>query len=114
MLVSLKWLSDYVQLALPVKELAERLTLAGVKVERIISQGNEWDDHLRVGQVVEVEPHPNADRLRLVTVSLGDESQPKVVCGAPNVATGQKIAFAAVGALAAVAVFLLPAQSPHA
>jgi phenylalanyl-tRNA synthetase beta chain len=98
MLVSLRWLSDYVPLVLPPKALAERLTLAGVKVERIISQGEAWQG-IRVATVEEVEPHPNADRLRLVTVSLdGDESRPKVVCGAPNVAVGQKIAYGAVGA----------------
>ncbi len=97
MLVSLKWLSDYVPLTLPVKELAERLTLAGVKVERIISQGGDWEG-VRVGEVLAVDPHPNADRLRLVTVDVGGAERPRVVCGAPNVAAGQRIAFASVGA----------------
>ena len=70
MLVSLKWLADYVPLTLPPRALADRLTIAGVKVERIISRGEEWDG-VRVGAVAAVQPHPNADRLRLVTVDLG-------------------------------------------
>ena len=97
MLVSLKWLADYVPLPLPPAELAARLTIAGVKVERIISRGEAWDA-VRVGEVVAVEPHPNADRLRLVTVDVGASERPRVVCGAPNVTAGQRIAFASVGA----------------
>jgi phenylalanyl-tRNA synthetase beta chain len=97
MLISLKWLSEYVPITLPPRELAERLTLAGAKVERIVRQGDSWD-MVTVAQVLRVEPHPNADRLRLVTVDLGAAVQPRVVCGAPNVAEGQKVAYAAVGA----------------
>ncbi len=97
MLVSLKWLADYVSLPSSPKELAARLTIAGVKVERIITSGSEWDD-IAVGQVLAVDPHPNADRLSLVTVDVGGAETSRVVCGAPNVAVGQKIAFGAVGA----------------
>ena len=97
MLVSLKWLAEYVPLPLPPRDLAHKLTIAGVKVERIISRGAQWDS-VTVGRVLQVEPHPNADRLRLVTVDIGDHQTLKVVCGAPNVAPGQKIAFASVGA----------------
>ena len=96
MLVSLKWLSDYVPLTLPVKELAERLSICGVKVERVMARGDDWQG-IRVAQVLEVNPHPNADRLRLVTVDVADETNPTVVCGAPNVAVGLKVAFAAAG-----------------
>ena len=95
MLISLKWLNAYVPLTLPLKELTDRLTLAGVKVEKTIAQGDDWDG-VRVAHVVAVEPHPNADRLRLVTVDVGSE-RPQVVCGAPNVAVGQNIAYAAIG-----------------
>jgi phenylalanyl-tRNA synthetase beta chain len=96
MLVSLKWLSDYVPLSLPPKELAERLSICGVKVERIIARGDEWDG-VRVAEVLAVNPHPNADRLRLVTVNVASEESPTVVCGAPNVAVGLKVAFAPAG-----------------
>src|SRR6478672_5735039 len=97
MLVSLKWLSSYVPIAMPLKELADRLTLAGVKVEKIHQQGEEWSG-VSVASVLEVNPHPNADRLRLATVDNGSGNNPTVVCGAPNLATGQKVAYAAVGA----------------
>ena len=96
MLVSLKWLSDYVPLTLPVKELAERLSICGVKVERVISQRDQWEG-VRVAQVLEVNPHPNADRLRLVTVDVAEDAKPTVVCGAPNVVVGLKVAFAQAG-----------------
>jgi phenylalanyl-tRNA synthetase beta chain len=95
MLISLKWLSAYVPLTLPLKDLTDRLTLAGVKVEKTLALGDDWDG-VRVAHVVAVEPHPNADRLRLVTVDVGTE-RPQVVCGAPNVAVGQNIAYAAIG-----------------
>jgi phenylalanyl-tRNA synthetase beta chain len=96
MLVSLKWLSEYVPLTLPAKELAERLSICGVKVERIVSRGDDWEG-VRVARVLEVAQHPNADRLRLVTVDIGAEEEPTVVCGAPNVAVGLKVAYAPVG-----------------
>jgi phenylalanyl-tRNA synthetase beta chain len=96
MLVSLKWLSEYVPLTLPARELAERLSICGVKVERIIARGDEWDG-VRVAQVLDVNPHPNADRLRLVTVDVSADDKPTVVCGAPNVAVGLKVAFAPAG-----------------
>jgi phenylalanyl-tRNA synthetase beta chain len=98
MRVSLKWLSDYVDLRLPAEELAERLTHAGLAVDEIIRTGGEWGDDIRVARVEGVEPHPNADRLRLATVELPGGERHTVVCGAPNLAVGQKVAFAAVGA----------------
>ena len=97
MRVSLKWFSEYVDLRLPPEELAHRLTMAGLAVDAITPTG-DWDANIRVGRVVEVEPHPNADRLRLATVEVGAAEQHRVVCGAPNLANGQMIAFATVGA----------------
>ncbi|MBI2856958.1 MAG: phenylalanine--tRNA ligase subunit beta [Chloroflexi bacterium] len=96
MRISLAWLREYVDLVAPHEELADRLTLAGLEVTAIETVGAAWE-RVNVGQVVEVQPHPNADRLSLVTVDLGDR-RPTVVCGAPNVARGQKVAFASVGA----------------
>jgi phenylalanyl-tRNA synthetase beta chain len=85
-----------VDITLPVEELAGKLTIAGVEVGEIIYTGGDWDG-IRVGEVLKVEPHPNADRLTLVTVDLGNADRRRVVCGAPNVAQGQKIAFAPEG-----------------
>src|SRR5215208_4615394 len=96
MRVSLKWLAEYVDLTLPPDVLARRITLSVTEVEEIIRQGG-WDDRVRVGRVLRVEPHPNADRLRLATVTTGEGEQ-TVVCGAPNVAAGQMIAFGQEGA----------------
>ena len=96
MKVPLNWLKDYVDVTLPPAELAKRLTLAGFEVGEIITKGGSWDNII-VGQITAVNPHPNADRLRLTTVNLGTE-QETVVCGAPNLNVGDKIAFARVGA----------------
>ena len=98
MRVSLKWLSDYVDLRLSSEELAHRLTMAGLAVDTIERTGADWGADIRVGSVDAVDPHPNADRLRLATVDVGPGERHRVVCGAPNLAVGQKIAFATVGA----------------
>ncbi|MSQ35758.1 MAG: phenylalanine--tRNA ligase subunit beta [Dehalococcoidia bacterium] len=100
MLVSLNWLREYVDLPadLDVEALAARLTMASAEVEGIRRVG-DWDRALvTVGHVLAVEAHPQADRLRLVTVDYGGDAPQQVVCGAPNVATGQRIAFAREGA----------------
>ena len=95
MRVPLSWLREYVDLDLPVEELAHRLTMAGVEVGEIIRVGG-WE-HCFVGQVLSIRAHPQADRLSLCRVSTGSEEL-EVVCGAPNVAAGQKVCFAMVGA----------------
>ena len=96
MKVPLKWLREYVDITLPPADLAERLTMAGSEVKGIEVIGGSWENVL-VGQIVAVNPHPNADRLTLPTVDLGTEQQ-TVVCGAPNLKVGDKVAFARVGA----------------
>ena len=96
MRVPLSWLAEYVPLRLAPAELAHRLTMAGVETTYDTGASAGWDKVL-VGRVLEVKPHPSADRLRLATVELGDETS-TVVCGAPNVAAGQHIAFARIGA----------------
>lgn len=96
MKVSLNWLRDYVDITLPPKDLAHRLTMSGTEVKGTEFTSQTWDN-IVVGEIIAVEPHPNADRLKLVTVDLGVE-QSKVVCGAPNVRVGDKVPFARVGA----------------
>ena len=101
MLVSLKWLRDYVDLPddLDAGELAHRLTTASAEVEGIHRVGAAWDrEFVTVGAVVAVDPHPNADRLHLATVDYGGEEPRQVVCGAPNVEAGQRVAFGREGA----------------
>jgi phenylalanyl-tRNA synthetase beta chain len=96
MKVSLKWLKEYVDIDLPPAEVARRLTMAGLEVKGMQVTGGSWDN-IVVGQILAVNRHPNADRLSLPTVDLGTE-QATVVCGAPNLRLGDKIAFARVGA----------------
>ncbi len=83
--VPVKWLQDYVDIDLPPEELAERLTVAGLEVEAVEAIGAQWDrDKVLVGEVTAVAPHPNADRLCLVTATAGGGHEVAVVTGAPN------------------------------
>jgi phenylalanyl-tRNA synthetase beta chain len=108
MRVPLSWLSDYVDLKLPTSELTERLTLAGLEVAGVEQVGDWWDpETIRVGQVVAVLPHPDADRLVLVDVDYGGDAPQRVVTGAPNLFAYRtatelpllKVAFAREGAM---------------
>ncbi len=96
MKVSLKWLKEYLDISLPSAELAGKLTMAGSEVKGWQVTGGSWEG-IVVGQIVAVNPHPAADRLSLATIDLGTEPQ-TVVCGAPNLKLGDKVAFAYVGA----------------
>jgi phenylalanyl-tRNA synthetase beta chain len=96
MKVSLRWLREYVDITLPPHELARKLTLAGLEVKGLQVVGGSWEA-VAVGEITAVKAHPNADRLRLVTVNLGIE-EATVVCGAPNLSPGDRVAFASVGA----------------
>src|SRR4051812_46336301 len=105
MKVSLSWLRDYVDLTLPVAELAERLTLAGLEVSGVklvgvppprglrVKSGEAgpiWDrDKVVIARIVQTEKHPNADRLKLVKVEYGTPEVKQMVTGAPNVQVGQ-------------------------
>jgi phenylalanyl-tRNA synthetase beta chain len=96
MKVSLKWLRDYIDIKLAPEELAERLTMPGLEVKGVQTIGGTWDNVV-IGEVIAVNPHPNADRLKLATVDLGT-GQLTVVCGAPNIGLGQRVPFANIGA----------------
>ncbi len=98
MRVPLIWLRDYVDIQVPVAELAHRLGDAGIEVEAVESVGAGWDrDKVFVGKIVSVDPHPNADRLTLPTVDFGAEKR-RVVTGAPNIKVGNNVPFAIEGA----------------
>ena len=96
MKVSFKWLREYVDIKLTVGELAGRLTMAGLEVKGIETVGGTWDNVV-VGEVVALNAHPNADRLKLATINVGS-GQVTTVCGAPNIGLCQRVAFAHVGA----------------
>jgi phenylalanyl-tRNA synthetase beta chain len=101
------WLREYCDPALDVRQIEERLTLTGTKVEAIHHHGvHGGGTGFVVGRVLDVQPHPDADRLRVCKVDIGGaggpdagESEPAtIVCGAPNVAAGQTVAVARPGA----------------
>ncbi len=96
MKVPVRWLKELVPTNLTAREIGHRLTMAGLEAEAITEIGANWDN-IFVGLVERVERHPNADRLVLATVNLG-EQRLTVVTGAPNVAAGQKVPFALSGA----------------
>lgn len=96
MKVPLSWLADYVDLELPVDELAHRLTMSGLKVEAIERVGENWDN-IVIGQVVEIEPHPSSRNPLWVTkTDLGDRVE-TIVTGAPNVSLHDKVPVIPVG-----------------
>ncbi|WP_251549494.1 phenylalanine--tRNA ligase subunit beta [Neobacillus muris] len=98
MFVSYKWLQDYVDLSgVTPAELAEKITKSGIEVEgvEILNEGLKG---VVVGHVLEREQHPNADKLNKCLVDIGAEAPVQIICGAPNVDKGQKVAVATVGA----------------
>jgi len=97
MLVSLKWLKDYVDIELTAEELAHELTMAGLEVDEIKAIRPQFSGVV-VAKILAVKPHPSADRLSLCNVSDGKENYP-VVCGAKNIAAGDIVPLAKVGAV---------------
>ncbi len=99
MYISLNWLKDFLKIPAKLKpsDLAAELTKRTVEVEGVASQAAQFSGVV-VGRVLEVMPHPNADRLRLTVVDTGQEKL-NIVCGAPNVAVGQLVPIALVGTI---------------
>ncbi len=105
LLVSYAWLKEYVGLKETPEQFAARMSLSGPSVEKIMPQFSGLDG-IVVGEVLKLEPHPKADKLRLVTVDIGDSvsklatrnPQLTLVCGGSNLCVGQKVAVALVGA----------------
>jgi phenylalanyl-tRNA synthetase beta chain len=97
MLVSLNWLSQYVDIAdISAEDLAEKITRAGIEVDAVIDRSNGISNVV-VGFVESKEKHPEADKLNVCQVNVGDEVT-QIVCGAPNVDAGQKVIVARPGA----------------
>ncbi|MGZ4268704.1 MAG: phenylalanine--tRNA ligase subunit beta [Solirubrobacteraceae bacterium] len=100
MRVPLDWLAEYADAGLPATALEERLTMTGTKVEAIHRHGVDALEHFVIGKVLSAEQHPDADRLRVCMVDVGNGEGPQqIVCGAPNVAAGQTVAVARPGAV---------------
>ena len=97
MLISLNWIKDFVDLPdKSAQEYANDLTLATAEVDGITSRAQHLSN-ISIVEVIEVNPHPEADRLKLVTFSSPEFKSKEVVCGAPNVRPGIKVAYAPVG-----------------
>jgi phenylalanyl-tRNA synthetase beta chain len=96
--VPLSWLREYVAFDLAPEALAERLTLLGMEVNGIERWGGDWQNVV-VGELLSVEKHPRADRLSLTTVRIGDGEPLAIVCGATNIAAGQRVPVALPGAV---------------
>ncbi len=99
MKISYKWLKEYVDFDLTPQETADALTSTGLEVDALdevqaIKGGLKG---LYVGKVLTCEPHPNSDHLHITTVDLGKGEAQQIVCGAPNVAAGQKVIVADLG-----------------
>ncbi len=100
MTLSYQWLLEYLPAPLPVEQLSEILTSIGLEVEKV-SAYEEVKGGLQgllIGEVIATEKHPNADKLTLTKVNIGNGTTLSIVCGAPNVAAGQKVVVAPVGA----------------
>jgi phenylalanyl-tRNA synthetase beta chain len=98
MRVPLSWLRDYVDFEVTPEALAERLTFLGIEVKGIERWGSDWQNVV-VGELLTVEKHPRADRLSLTTVTLGVGEPLEIVCGATNIAPGQRVPVALPGAV---------------
>jgi phenylalanyl-tRNA synthetase beta chain len=98
MRVPLNWLREYVDVDLTPEQLAERLTLLGMEVKGLERWGADWRSVV-VGELLTVEKHPHADRLQLTTVNVGSGEPLHIVCGANNIAPGQRVPVALPGAV---------------
>ena len=101
MKISINWLKQYIRLDLEISEISELLTNTGLEVEGVscvesIKGGLEG---VIIGEVLTCIQHPNADRLKLTTVNIGEEDVLQIVCGAPNVDVGKKVLVATIGTI---------------
>jgi len=99
MKLSLNWLKKYLNISYPPEKIAEMLTIIGLEVEGIdkVESIKGGMKGIVTGEVVECEKHPDADRLSVTNVNIGNEQILQIVCGAPNVMKGQKVMVATIG-----------------
>ena len=93
----MKWLRDYIDIPWPAQELADRLTMAGIPVEHVSSPGDEIKNVV-TGKILSVTPHPDSDHLLVCSLNAGQAEPITIVTGAQNVAAGQVVPVALVGA----------------
>src|SRR6266480_2244697 len=99
MKIPYNWLKEFLDFNLPPEEVADILTQVGLEVEEI----SKWEsvkgglEGLKIGLVKDVQKHPDADKLTVTKVNVGDNDDLQIICGAPNVAAGQKVIVAIDG-----------------
>ncbi len=97
--ISTRWIKEILPIQASPTEIADALSVSGLEVEHI----EDWESlkgglkGFVTGEVLTCEQHPDADRLKVTTVNIGGENPLHIVCGAPNVAAGQKVIVATVG-----------------
>ncbi len=101
MKLSFDWLQDYVDTgSLTPYEVADKLTAGAFEVEEVLKVGSQLTGPVKVGEIVEINPHPNANKIRLAKVKIETNSDPlEIVCGAGNIAVGQRVPIALAGAV---------------
>jgi len=97
-LVSYDWLKEYVKLKETPEEFARRVSLSGPAVEKILKLNSELDEKIVIGKILGLNKHPNADKLKLVSVDVGQAQPLSIVCGGSNLELGQYVAVALIGA----------------
>ncbi len=97
--ISFNWLKEYVDFDLTAQEVADALTSIGLEVGTVeeVQSVKGGLEGLVVGEVLTCEPHPNSDHMHVCSVALGSDAPQQIVCGAPNVAAGQKVIVATIG-----------------
>lgn len=98
MLLSTDWLKETYAISLEPTLLAERLTMAGLEVDSVKNAAPDFSGII-IGEVLTLSAHPNADKLQIATVSIGNSEPLQIVCGAPNVKIGIKVPVATIGAV---------------
>ena len=97
MKVPMKWLKEYVDINMPAEEYASRMVMTGTAVEGVDKTGEQFDKVV-VGYVVSCVDHPNSDHLHICMVDVGEAEPIQIICGAPNVHAGMRVAAALDGA----------------
>ena len=97
MKVSINWIKDFVNLdGISESELTNKFTLSTAEIEEVITEG-ELLHNVKIVEITDIEKHPDAEKLNLVTFKLSDSEKFRVVCGASNVEIGKKVPFAPLG-----------------
>lgn len=98
MYISFEWLTDFLDLSnISAEQLADMMSRSGIEVENVINIGSNLSN-IVIGEVVEASAHPDSDHLAVTQVNIGQDQLQQIVCGAPNVAQGQKVIVALPGA----------------